>query len=81
MKKAAQAGGLGVSCGSGGFVWVRVSDPDRPSRARLPDLIPHRMSVIIPNIPARLPLGPAVKNNWLTPPFFPAPSPNPIPHN
>ena len=33
MKKAAQAGGLGVSCGSGGFVWVRVFGPGQAEQS------------------------------------------------
>src|SRR5271169_4218174 len=54
-----------------------VSDGDvNPSRR--PD---HGATEILPNVPARLLLGPAVKNNCLTPPFLPVPSPNPIPHN
>jgi hypothetical protein len=65
--KAALAGGLLTLCET-------RSHTDLPAYA-------HGTSEIFPNVPARLLLGPAVKNNWLIPPFFPAPSPNPIPHN
>src|ERR1022692_4064 len=72
-----------MGCGPGpGFYVPPVSDPDKPSKAQLPQS-PSRsgLTEITPNVPARLLLGPAVKNNWFTAPFLPAPSPKPIPHN
>src|SRR5580692_6460981 len=38
-------------------------------------------NAITPKVPARLPLGPAVKNNWFFPPFLPVPSPKSIPQS
>src|ERR1035438_1143145 len=80
-------GGHCSSCGwdvgpGPGFYVPPVSDPDKPSKARLPQS-PSRsvLTEITPNVPARLLPGPAVKNNWFTAPFLPAPSPKPIPHN
>ena len=39
------------------------------------------LNTIIPNSPAKLLSGPAAKNNWLTPPFDPVPSPKSIPQS
>src|SRR5580704_12644122 len=65
-------GGLFVSLDSD-----RVGPGLRPGQAeRSSPPSPHPpqgATVILPNVPARLLLGPAVKNNWLIPPFFPAP--------
>ena len=43
----------------------------------------HRIywNAITPKLPARLPLGPAVKNNWFLPPLLPVPSPKSIPQS
>src|ERR1700733_9371650 len=43
----------------------------------------HRIygKAITPKVPARLPLGPDVKNNWFFPPLLPVPSPKSIPQS
>src|SRR5713101_7653602 len=46
-----------------------------------PTLSDYFSAWITPKVPARFPLGPAVKNNWFVLPFAPAPSPKSIPQS
>src|SRR5215472_15004543 len=53
-----------------------------PSRAACSQhLRSYGLNTIMPNVPARLLLGPAAKYRWLAAPFFPSPSPKSIPHS
>src|SRR5215467_43918 len=53
-----------------------------PSRAACSkDLWAYGLNTIVPNVPAKLLLGPAAKYRWLAAPFLPIPSPKSIPHS